>query len=380
MAQGIFMGALLGILLSVALGAMASTFSRFGERFWRVVTWVVIGAAVAAALVVLVSGAMGDPANRVARRGVGFGLFAAAFIVAAASRSWWQDARRGRGPRRRRALASSSGLLGPGAIALAAGGYFAYRGGHGPIAGIVAALGFGGYAILTVIEMRRGRRVMHRVRARIADARHWPLPEPPSEEGAKPWEDDRVTGLWERTRVWVALVMDGAVARAELERWPAEIGARGRNAGADRVATGDEAFDRSVVLEGDEAAWRPILDADVRRRLVQLVGQTGAVIAAGGRIVECAVSESHVSMLPRLLDDMAALAAALPAPTSDPRARVLALTASEPLARVRQGHYTWLEGQQWNTPAVLRAAAHDPDPDIAAWARDRLPPEDGVYR
>lgn len=379
MSQGIFLGALFGVLLCFALGALTSTFGELGQRFWRVATVVVIGATTAAGLAALVWAAMGDPADRLSRRGVAVGLCAAAFIVAAASRSWWRTARPGKRPRRPRALASSSGLLGLVAIALTAGGYFAYRDGHGPVALAVAAIGGVGYGILSVVETRRGQRVLERMRVRIVDARHWPLPEPPSAPGDDLWEDDRVTGWWGRTRVWVALVPDGGLARVELERWPVDLGVHGGEASSER-STGDPAFDRCIIVDGGDAAWRPVLDAEVRQRLVRLVSERGGVISAGQRILECAVSPSHVGRLPGLLDEMAELAAALPEPGGDPRARVLELAAIEPVAGVRQGHYRWLEGQGWSTPAVLRAAAADPDPDIASWARDRLPPEDGVYR
>ena len=379
MSQGIFLGALFGLLLCAALGALTSTFGELGQRFWRVATVVVIGATMAAGLAAMVWAAMGDPANRLSRRGLAVGLCGAAFIVAGASRLWWRTARPGKRPRRPRALASSSGLLGLVAIALTAGGYVAYHKGHGPVALAVAAIGGVGYAILSVVEGRRGQRVLDRMRFRMVDAHHWPLPEPPSEPGADPWEDDRVTGRWGGIRVWVALVTDGALARVELERWPLDVGVHGGDASSDRP-TGDAAFDRCIIVDGGDAAWRPVLDAEVRQRLVRLVGERGGVISAGQRILECAVSPSHVGRLPGLLDEMVGLAAALPARSADSCARVLELAASEPVAGVRLAHYRWLEGQGWNTPAVLRAAAADPDPDIAAWARDRLPPEDGVYR
>ena len=381
MSQGIFLGALFGVLLCSALGGLTYMFGQLGQRFWRVATVVVIGATMAAGLAAMVWAAMSDPANRLSRRGLAVGLCGAAFIVAAASRSWWRTARPGKRPRRPRALASSSGLLGLVAIALTAGGYFAYHKGHGPVAMVVAAIGAVGYGILTVVEGRRGQRVLDRVRFRMVDARHWPLPEPPREPGADPWEYDRVTGRWGgiRVRVWVALVTDGGLARVELDGWPLDLGVHGGDASSDRP-TGDPAFDRCIIVNGGDAAWRPVLDAEVRQRLVRLVSERGGVISAGQRILECAVSPSHVGRLPGLLDEMAALAAALPPPGVDPCARVLELAATEPVAVVRQGHYRWLEGKGWNTPAVLRAAAADPDPDIAAWARDRLPPEAGVYR
>jgi hypothetical protein len=376
------LAAIIGACIGVAFGAMiagllrvcAAHFPAMGAGFWRAASWLTPAAlfalAVVAAAKVAGSGARGaDLANR----SVGVvAIFTAAVVVAL---SIWRASRlAARAPRFPRSFASSSGGLGLVAIALAVAGLAVGQTMKGPgvFLGVAGGLLYLGSVI---VEIARGRRSFDRVLARIADARDWPLPHPP-EEGTNPYEASRATGRWRGATIWVALIHGGVSAKVALERWPSGLGASRSERAA--TLTGDPTFDRAISLDGDPAAWRPLLTAEVRRLLLALLGERQGHLDPAARTIELLLPEAEVGALSSVLDQLAALAAALPS-AADPAA-LFDRIAAEPLAQVRRGHYGWLVGRQWNVPQVLRAAAADPDPAIAGWARTMLPSDRGVYR
>lgn len=250
-----------------------------------------------------------------------------------------------------------------------------------------SVLGAGGaaFAVLLIREHFRSQSAFERVQKRMRSARHWPTTPREGDgdsDGIDPFADDRVTGLWNRCWAWVALTVDGAIVEVELERWPKSLTvcpvplhARARS-----VTTGDVTFDRAVMLQPTGDEWRDLLRRDVRGLLLELVGKRGAAIAASSRKLSLIVRDAETEDLERILDDAARLARALPEASGDLRERVLAHMGDEPQPGVRLTQYRWLAEQGWNLPLVFRAAAADPDPQIASWGQDQLPPDGGAYR
>lgn len=372
---------LMGVCIGVALGGMiagvlrlcAAHFAAMGAGFWRATSWLASGAVLALAVVALATVARSEARGYdLASRSVGVGaLFTAAAIVGL---STWRASRlTPRAARFPRSFASSSGGLGLFAVALVLAGFALVQFATALGAALTVAGGLL-YLGVVIVDIARGQRSFDRVRARIADARHWPLPHPPG-DGENPYEGDRATGRWAGATIWVALIHGGAVAKVALDRWPTGLAA---NRGRAEDPTGDPAFDRAIALGGNLAAWRPLLTPEVRRLLLVLLDQREGHLDPAARTIEVLLPEAQAGDLASLLDELAALATALPAST-DPSALFDRISA-EPIADLRRGHYTWLVERQWNVPHVLRAAAADRDPGIAEWGRSMLPPDGGAYR
>ncbi len=307
---------------------------------------------------------------RETRRGLGWGLLAAAIPLVAFARRMW------RRPGRRAWTRGTRGWVGAVLIAATAGGLFAGEHGStvGGVVGIAAAAALLGLMIFEVVVSDRA---FDRVRKRMRDPQPWPAP-PSDGDGIDPYADDRVAGVWKDCRVWVALTHAGAVVEGALEGWPDELELSPVTGVDDqRARTGDDDFDAAVALRAPDAVWRAWLDAPTRAAMIELVGRRGGTVAAAR--VSCLIGDSEAADLPVVLDGIAALAGARD-PASDPVDAVLAAARAEPVAAVRRGHYDWLVARNQDTPLVLRAAATDPDPDIAAWARAQLPPDGGAYR
>lgn len=374
--HGACLGFAAGALMAGLLRACAAHFPAMGRHFWRVVTLGTAGIVSCLGAFTLIqaqtSGASGH--LLASRRAGAAGILVAAAILAL---SGW----RARAPSTRqppRSLASSSGVLGLLLIVLAPLGFVAGAAGM-PGGNWISAAAIAGYLVLVVVEIRRGQGSFDRVRARLADARPWPLPRRPdsSGDGTNPYEDDRATGRWGDAQIWVALVHGGATLKVALPRWPTGLAAEpGRRTGG--PTTGDPVFDGAVGLVGDPDAWRPTLTAEVRGLLVDLVGRREGHLDPAARTLELLLPEAEARHLDVILDRMAALAAALP--NGGGSAGLAARVADEPIAAVRRGHYEWLATRREVGPSVLRAAAADPDPEIAAWARSQLPPDGGAYR
>jgi len=218
-----------------------------------------------------------------------------------------------------------------------------------------------------------------RLRARLTRADSWPMLDDNDDSLSLRGEREGVTGLLAGVRIWAGRFRGGAVARVSLMRWPAELAAAARRTGDGVGTTGDPEFDRRVALAGPEAAWRPILTGAVRRVLVRLVVERGAAIAPGTAAIECVLDQSDRDEIEAVVEEMIALAGALP-DVGEPHPGVLHAAQREPLALVRAGQYEWLVAERWSLPLVLRSAAGDGDPAIAAWARSQLPPDQGIYR
>jgi hypothetical protein len=369
---GICIGAAFGGMIAGVLRLCAAHFAAMGAGFWRAASWLVTGAVLGLAIFTLASLVRSDASGyHLASRSVGVGaFFTAAAIV---SLSTWRASRLPPRARFPRSFTSSSGGLGLLAVALGVAGLALVQ--FATAIG-AAAIVAGGLLYLgtVIVDIARGQRSFDRVRARIADARHWPLPQPPG-DGENPYESDRATGRWAGATIWVALIHGGAVAKVALDRWPTGLAA---NRGRAETPTGDPAFDRAIALDGNLAAWRPVLTPEVRRLLLILLGEREGHLDPAAKTIELLLPEAQAGDLSSVLDELAALATTLPAST-DPSTFFDRISA-EPVADVRRGHYTWLVERQWNVPHVLRAAAADPDPGIAEWGRSMLPPDGGAYR
>jgi hypothetical protein len=226
-----------------------------------------------------------------------------------------------------------------------------------------------GVTYLVVVSWREVKRTesgLARVRARLEGEEEWPASD---EENS----DERVTGLWSGHRVWVAMENHGPLIRVALERWPEGIAVD-----AGTSTTGDPAFDEALALHGDERAWRPAMTEPVRKRLMDLVARRGGAIDPDARHLELRLADVEADRLPQALDDAVGLAVALPAERTNER--FLRRLAGEPMAAVRLAGYRLLVASGWEVPVVLRQAAADPDPEVAAWARAQLPPDGGAYR
>ncbi len=190
------------------------------------------------------------------------------------------------------------------------------------------------------------------------------------------------TGLWKGVRVQVGFTDDGLRIGIPLGTLPAELTVQQRDRARDPehdVHTGDEAFDRSLRVGGsNDAVWRCVLTAEPRRLLESL--SRCAIVRLHDRALDVQLTDVKSDLWEARLDEAVALAAALPEPADDPPARIFALARTEPVSGVRAGHYRWLAECGWNTHEVFRAAAADPDPAIAAWARGHLAPSDGAFR
>lgn len=146
------------------------------------------------------------------------------------------------------------------------------------------------------------------------------------------------------------------------------------------ATTGDAAFDAIVDVRAPDELWRPLLTARVRDRLRTLFEGRDVRFAKGQ--LELSVPDQDVSgpgLVAWIRDAVAACRELASNLTDNPPAAVLSRVRDEPLATVRRGHYAWLLERGYERPHVLRAAASDPDPDIAAWAASQRP-ADGVYR
>ena len=380
----LFLAAVFGAALGTVFGAAVGGLFRLAAEIypatalvWRGAHWFaawVTAIAAGASLLIFEPSPVGG--NDLAWRGATvIAMFAALAVLMVSAARWSRPAR----PRTPPSFASPSGALGLIAIALAAAGLIGRAAGmHGGTS--IAVVAIFTCVILIAIDLARKQRRFDRVRARMTEVQHWPLPRPG--DRIDPYETNRVTGRWSNARIGVALVQTGAVLRVTLDRWPADLSAtpadRRSTPTGDSIPTGDPTFDSHVRLGGDQALWRPLLTVDVRRLLGSLVGDRRGAVDAGSRSLEVALPGSQSQALTSILDQMAELAAALPDRVG-PEALFDRLRA-EPDAEVRRGHYTWLLGRNWNPPQVLRAAAADPDPDLAAWARARLPPGSGAYR
>lgn len=238
-----------------------------------------------------------------------------------------------------------------------------------PLAGLAVL-----FVVVSLLEIRSAERGLSRVRARLVDARPWPRSD--EAKGFDPYGDDRSTGLWRGTRVWVALTSDGPLVRVALARWPERVALDPQRAATD-ASTGDPAFDGALGLRAADEGWRPVLTFEVRRRLVALVAGRGGAIDE--QVLELHLADQHARALPDLLDEAVALADALPEVVDVDRDLLRAIE-DEPVAAVRRGHYEHLVGRGFEVPVVLRQAAADPDPNVASWARAQLPRDGGAYR
>ena len=191
-----------------------------------------------------------------------------------------------------------------------------------------------------------------------------------------------MAGVVNGVRVRAAVSGTGAQLEVNLEAWPELLEARPKRGTAQKPAaeTGDPALDRGVHLDGPDHAWRPFLTAAIRDSLRRLVGERGGTVNRRGKL-RLDVSLGGGQTFARTLDAAVAFARSLPPVVHrHKRHRVLELARTEPVASVRMGHYRWLVRRRWNAAEILRIAAKDPDPDIAAWAADHMPPSLGAYR
>jgi hypothetical protein len=275
-------------------------------------------------------------------------------------------------------MRSARGGAGLALLACAVTGALLHERGHDAVGLALAIAGLGGWIAMALADEIRSARGFQRLRASLSRLAEW-------RDAADDFDgigaDPRgVTGLFGGCRVWARSMAGGAFVRVSLARWPAEMGAfRRTEVDVDAAITGDPEFDRAIALFGWEVSWRPCLTQAVRRALLELVKRRGARIEAPTAVIECMVDESDTDKLDALVEEMVALARALP-DLEEVHAAVFQAARREPLASVRRGHYDWLLAERWDVPQILRTAARDVDPGIAAWARSQLPPDQGVYR
>lgn len=135
-----------------------------------------------------------------------------------------------------------------------------------------------------------------------------------------------------------------------------------------QVVVGDPAFDRAVLVRGDPATLRVLLDAPTRSRVQAAVEAAVAVADGQGVWVDTdpAVSDTRVAAA---LDEIVALLDALALPPAAWPARLEAITREDPERTIRLDALTRLEALD---PARARALTHDlladPDPEIAVVA------------
>jgi len=251
------------------------------------------------------------------------------------------------------------------------------------IVGFIAAgrpglwIGLGPYIVLIVVDVIRSSSALGRVKRQLDNAQ----PCACMFSGA-PGTTDQVTGLWKACRVQIGSTAQGTRIGVPLARLSADVMAERRSTACDadhHARTGDDAFDRVVCIGSNAGTWRGVLTAEPRRLLLALCSRTRTTLH--DKALDVQLTDAAAGELGVVLDLAVAFAAALPALSDeDPRARVFALAAAEPLGAVRAGHYRWLAEQGWNTSQVHRAAAADADPAIAAWGASQLAPSDGVFR
>ncbi|HEY1546834.1 MAG TPA: hypothetical protein VGG28_03405 [Kofleriaceae bacterium] len=216
-------------------------------------------------------------------------------------------------------------------------------------------------AIVAVRWLGR-HRVLKQVCAKLVD---------PSE-----WHEHSIitstTGVWRGARVWIRLDRrNNYIIRVAVPRWPAAVAVVRRFQG-DEI--GDPAFDASLRVFGEEAAWRAVLDSATRARLVEVFRDAEGALEA--RHLELRVEDPR--RVETTLDRCAELARTLPEDTGDSLERVFDNTTRESIAAMRESNYRWLVARDWNVLRVYRAASSDADPSIAAWGSKHAP--DGVFR
>lgn len=236
-------------------------------------------------------------------------------------------------------------------------------------------VGIGLCCVLVAVEVLRSSSALARVVKRLENAQ----PCACMFTGAA---GNATTGLWKGIRVQVGSTEVGPRIGIPLGKLPPELAVHQRHPARDPgrgVHTGDESFDRSLCIEGSsDAVWRSVLTAEPRSLLESLSQR--ATVSLHDQALDVQLTDLESNTLEALLDQAVAFAAALPEPANDPLARIFALARTEPANGVRAGHYRWLAERGWNTHEVYRAAAADPDPAIATWARSHLPPSDGAFR
>lgn len=202
-------------------------------------------------------------------------------------------------------------------------------------------------------------------------------------EQAAELPDDVVRGSWHRCEITATVHDSKLVADVVLPVWPAEMGARKHPAPLQGPpTTGDPEFDQEVLLEADEAHWRPLLTHKVRKKLVVVLSELGCTLDAPARTVTLRVPRFHLREAEGWLEQVAFLGQELARITEavdDPQERVLTQMAGEPSGRVRLGHYKWLHQGGWEMQRVLQRAEADPDPLIQRWAEEQRAGE-GMYR
>jgi hypothetical protein len=243
------------------------------------------------------------------------------------------------------------------------------------LGGIAWYVGIGLCCALVAVEVMRSSSAQDSVSKRLENPQLCACMFTGAEGGA-------TTGLWKGIRVQVGSTDAGLRIGIPLRKLPAELAVHQRHQARDPehdVHTGDESFDRSLcIVASNDAVWRWVFTAEPRRLLESL--SRGATVSLHDQALDVQLTDLESDTLEALLDRAVAFAAALPDPASDPTARIFALAQTEPVSGVRAGHYRWLAERGWNTHEVYRAAAADPDPAIATWARSYLPPSDGAFR
>lgn len=195
--------------------------------------------------------------------------------------------------------------------------------------------------------------------------------------------EDVVEGLWHQCQVRAVLADGTLSAEVTFPRWPRRMSVVRRSAsrGADPV-TGDPEFDHELELRAEESVWRPLLIQPVRKRLVRVLLEQGAVLDPSTRTMHLNVSKRKLRRAEARLEQIVLLGrdlARVYSPDGAPQARVLKLALEEPLAGVRLGHYRWLMQEGWEIPRVLEQAAADSDAAIKRWAADNRV-GGGLYR
>ncbi|HEX4450016.1 MAG TPA: hypothetical protein VH143_04045 [Kofleriaceae bacterium] len=339
--------ALSGGLVVVILGHLA--YELFGVPRTVVIASELVVCATCWLLIALISSA--DPVARGAQIGLAIdGLLA----LATSARIWRRPA-----PRLRSAYDVATLAVVVAAIAgLCVGGAFGYS---------IAGASLGLFLVRSSVRGLAWSRVEKRIRTQLTDASDWRERVSNADDADLVWS----TGLWNGTRVWMRAEADAMVIRVAQGRWPAGVALVKSDRGE---LTGDDAFDSALRVRGDESLRRVLLSAEVRERLV-------AILAGGDVALEdqkLVVTIRDQRAVQPMLDRCVELTHLLPDLDGDVLERVFDNTAREPNVNVRADNYRWLVARDWHVLRVYRAASNDPDPQIAAWAREHAP--DGVFR
>lgn len=186
----------------------------------------------------------------------------------------------------------------------------------------------------------------------------------------RPYQQDRN----KRSERWTRYIAYGVPTVVSLARQGLGMDLVQVIAGADHQ-TGDDGFDRAVLVKGDPLVLTAALDGESRQRFYTLMQRHPATRVRDGQVVmEVQGRPSHVSEIVAHLDDLVGLAASLTFTAAGTQERLARIVENDTFATVRRRAAETL-AQRTRLPvadAALKRALLDRAPEVRAVAARAL--------